>query len=325
MMILTVVGSYPKVPNRPRPGRLRTALARLDRGEISPGELARVEDEVTIEVVREQEEAGVELLTDGQVRWLDEQTYVAGRLAGISLGGLARSFDTNTYFREPIVEREIAWRGPITLRDYEFAREHATRPVKPVLTGPYTLARLSRDESYGSLESLALAYAEALNQEAKALTQAGPPLIQFNEPAITKHPEDVALVQNVWRRLLDGIDAETAAYFYFGPPGGAVGAAVEAGFTTVGVDATIAGVLEALASGPRPAKLGAGVIDARTTRMESSEEIGGRIERALTLMDGDNLYVNPNQGLEFLPREQAQAKLVNLAEAVKRTRERRAR
>ncbi|MDO8612708.1 MAG: methylcobamide--CoM methyltransferase, partial [Dehalococcoidia bacterium] len=73
-MQTTVAGSYPKIPNRPRPARLRQAIARLDRGEITPEELAQVQDEVTIEVIREQLEAGLDLVADGQVRWDDDQT-----------------------------------------------------------------------------------------------------------------------------------------------------------------------------------------------------------------------------------------------------------
>ncbi len=68
-MIVTVVGNYPKIPNRPRPARLRNAYARLDRGEITWDEMTKVQDQVTIEVLKEQAEAGVELVTDGQIRW----------------------------------------------------------------------------------------------------------------------------------------------------------------------------------------------------------------------------------------------------------------
>src|SRR3989304_2319664 len=86
-MLTTVVGNYPKIPNRPRPGRLRQAIARLDRGEITPEELARVEDEVAIEVIQEQVDAGVDLITDGQVRWEDDQTHIMRGLRGVAIGG----------------------------------------------------------------------------------------------------------------------------------------------------------------------------------------------------------------------------------------------
>lgn len=320
-MLITVVGNYPKIPNRPRPARLRNAYARLDRGEISPEELARVQDQVTEEVLKEQADAGVELLTDGQIRWEDEQTYVAGGLAGVSINGLIRFFDTNTYYREPVIEGAVAWKSPITLQDYKFAAGKSAKPVKPVLPGPYTLARLSRDEHYRKVDDLTLALAEALNEEAKALQAENPPLIQFNEPAVTRHPEDVGMAAKAWRRLTDGLRVETAVYFYFGISDGAIGAANEAGFTTVGVDMTIPAQVELLQRGPRPQKLGAGVIDSRTTRLEPIEVIVARVREAASLVGPENLYVGPNMGLEFLPREDAQAKLARLSEGVNRARE----
>jgi 5-methyltetrahydropteroyltriglutamate--homocysteine methyltransferase len=319
-MLVTVVGNYPKIPNLPRPARLRNALARLDRGDITPEDLARVEDEVTIEVLKEQADAGVDLLSDGQVRWFDEQTYITGKLDGVEINGLIRFFDTNTYYREPIVNGTIVWREPILARDYQFARAHASRPVKPVLTGPYTLARLSRNDHYSSFEAMAMSLAEALNAEAHSLAAEGPPLIQFNEPAITRHPEDRRLVETIWKRLLTGIAIETAVYFYFGAPGAAFASAVQAGFTTVGVDTTIDGVIAEVAGGPPPTKLAAGIMDSRTTRLEDVDLLAGRVEEALRIVSSDNLYLNPNMGLEFLPREQAQAKLVRLVEGVNRAR-----
>src|SRR5262245_33983971 len=164
-MLVTVVGNYPKIPDRPLPARLRTALARLDRGDITVDELHKVEDAVTVEVMAEQAEAGIELITDGQIRWQDEQTYIASKLGGISINGLTRFFDTNTYYREPVIDGNVTWQAPILVRDYQFAKEKATRPVKPVMTGPYTLARLSHNEHYGRLEDLVMDYARALNQE----------------------------------------------------------------------------------------------------------------------------------------------------------------
>jgi 5-methyltetrahydropteroyltriglutamate--homocysteine methyltransferase len=218
------------------------------------------------------------------------------------------------------VNGAVEWKEPILVRDYRFGRENAPRPVKPVLTGPYTLARLSRNDHYASFEAMAMGLAEALNAEARALAAEEPPLIQFNEPAVTRHPEDRRLVESIWQRLLRGLSVETAVYFYFGEPGAAVSSAIEAGFHTVGIDATIEGAIAELAKGPKPAKLAAGVMDSRTTRLEDVDVLAGRIREARDFVGDDALYVNPNMGLEFLPREQAQAKLVRLAEAVNEVR-----
>src|SRR3970282_2111011 len=164
-MQTTVAGSYPKIPNRPRPARLRQAIARLDRGEITPEELAQVQDEFTSEVIREQLEAGLDLIADGQVRWDDDQTYVARGLEGFEIGGLVRYFDTNTSDRQPPVPGPVGWRKPVLARDYEFAAAHSTKPVKAMLTGPYTLAALSTDSHYGDRRRLGLALRQPLHDE----------------------------------------------------------------------------------------------------------------------------------------------------------------
>src|SRR3989337_2450737 len=158
-MQTTVAGSYPKIPNRPRPARLRQAIARLDRGEITPEELAQVQDEVTIEVIGEQLEAGLDLIADGQVRWDDDQTYVARGLEGFEIGGLVRYFDTNTYYRQPTVSGPVGWRKAALVRDYQVAAAHSTKATKRTLTGPHTLDALSTHSHYGDRSRLALGLA----------------------------------------------------------------------------------------------------------------------------------------------------------------------
>ena len=318
-MFATVVGSYPKIPNRPRPARLRNAINKLDRGAITQAELDTVADEVTIEALEEQAAAGLDLVTDGQIRWEDEQTYFARELAGISINGLIRWFDTNMYYRHPVVEGAVSWQKPVTVRDYSFAAEHSAKPVKPVLTGPYTLARLSVDKHYHDNESLALALAEALNQEAKALEQAGATLIQFNEPAILKQKDDFASFAAICKRLVDGLTAETSLYLYFGDAEGIYPQLLELPFDLIGLDFVMGPANEALLrSAPFTKKLGLGIVDARNTRLESPEQIAERIRSLSDGVDPENVHVSPSAGLEFLPREVAQEKLRLLAEGVRK-------
>jgi 5-methyltetrahydropteroyltriglutamate--homocysteine methyltransferase len=316
-LILTMAGSYPKTPDLPHPPRLRRALAGLDSGTTTLQDVGYVQDDVTCEVLQIQADAGLSLLTDGQIRWTDDVTYVAGRLGGVGLGKMIRWFDTNTYFREPIVTSEIRWQGPITGRDYAFARDSAPLPVKAVLPGPYTLAALSRDEFYGDTLALALAYAEALNHEARILESLGAPLVQFNEPAITAHPDDSAIAMAAWRVALKGLKVETAVHFAFEPVGPLLAVAIAAGFETVGIDATVPENLRLIESAPiLPRKLCLGAVDARVTRMESRQDVASLLHRVLELAGHRPLYVSPNMGLEFLPREQAWMKLRLLRDAV---------
>ena len=317
-MIATAVGSYPKIPNLPRPARLRNTINRFDRGQITEEELRQVEDEVTIEALQEQAEAGLDLVTDGQIRWADEQTYIAGKLAGVSISGLIRWFDTNMYYRQPVIDGAVAWREPITVRDFTFAVEHSAKPVKAVLTGPYTLARLSVDQHYGSVEGLALAFAEALHQEATALQQAGASFIQFNEPAILHHKDDFPDFANVCRRLADGLTAETALYLYFGDVDGIYPQILDLPFDLIGLDFCMGARNEqVLHRSPFTKKLGLGIVDARNTRLEPPEQIVERIRTLSAGLPPDHIHVSPNMGLEFLPREVAQEKLRRLAQAVR--------
>ena len=317
-MIATVVSSYPKIPNRPRPARLRNAINRFDRGAITEEEIRRIEDEVTEEALQEQAEAGLDLVTDGQIRWEDEQTYLARQLRGISLDGLIRWFDTNMYYRQPVIEGAIAWQKPITVDDYRFAAGHSEKPVKAVLTGPYTLARLSVDQHYGSVGALAKAFAKALNQEAKALQEAGAALIQFNEPAILQHKKEFEQFADLCRSLVDGITVETSLYLYFGDAEGIYPQILDLPFQLIGLDFAMGDKNEALLrSAPFTKKLGLGIIDARNTKLESVDEITERIRSLATGLAPDQIHVSPNAGLEFLPREVAQEKLRRLAQGVR--------
>ena len=319
-MLTTVVGNYPKIPNRPRPARLRQAIARLDRGEITPEELARVEDEVTTEVIQEQVDASVDLITDGQIRWEDDQTYIMRRLAGVEIGGLIRYFDTNTYYRQPEVVGPVAWQGPILVRDYQFAAQHSPKPVKALLTGPYTLAALSLDKHYGSLRHLTLALAAELRHEVQALAAAGAPVIQISEPAIVRHKEDVGLLAEALGRLLEGVRAETALYTWFGDTSGILPQLLELPVDTIGLDFVWGPAnWEALRQARFEKKLGFGIIDARNTKLESLEQIGKAIRRVSELVPPERLYVNPSCGLEYLPREVAFQKLKRMVDGVRAT------
>ena len=192
-MILTAVGTYPKITEGPEGQRLRRAIARSDRGAITPEDLARVEDDVTREVIEQQVAAGLDMVTDGMIRWDDGQTYIARNLEGFEATGLLRYFDTNTYYRQPVATGPISWKGPITVSDYRFAAGCTSLPVKAIITGPYTLAKLSRSDHHRDLAHLATELADALRQEALALESEGVPLLQVDEPAIVRNKEDWAL------------------------------------------------------------------------------------------------------------------------------------
>ncbi len=319
-MLTTVVGNYPKIPNRPRPARLRQAIARLDRGEITKEELAQVADEVTAEVIQEQTEAGVDIITDGQIRWDDDQTYVMGRMKGVEIGGLIRYFDTNTYYRQPQVVAPVSWQGPILAHDYEFAVQRSSKPVKAVLPGPYTLAALSVNSHYQSLSQLTSALASELRNEVQALANAGASIIQISEPAIVRNKQDIDLFAQAIERLLEGKPQgiEIALYTWFGDTRGILGRLLELPVDTIGLDFVWGPAnWQALEEVKFQKKLGFGIIDARNTKLETVEEIADALERVGEFLTAEKVYVNPSAGLEYLPREVAFEKLKRMTQGVR--------
>jgi 5-methyltetrahydropteroyltriglutamate--homocysteine methyltransferase len=318
-MQTTVVGNYPKIPNKPRPARLRNAINRRDRGEITDAELEAVRVEVTVDVIGEQIEAGIDVITDGQVRWDDDQTYVAGRMKGVEIGGLQRYLDTNTYYRQPEITGDIKFDKPVLAGDWKFAQSKSSRPVKAIVPGPYTLAALSLDKHYKSRAKLALAFAEALRGEVDALVEAGCKHVQVNDPVIVFNKDDYAIFADAITRLLGGVKgAETGVYTWFSDCAGILGAMQELPVDVIGLDFVWGKAnWDALKGLKFEKKLGFGIVDGRNTRLEPARDIAEAIKRVSDHVPSERLYVNPSCGLEYVPRETAFDKLKVLAEGAR--------
>lgn len=317
-MITTVIGSYPKIPDLPAPGKWRSAAEKLQKGQIDEATMRAVEDEVTLEAIADQVEAGVDLITDGQIRWEDGQTHFARRLRGVSINGLQRYFDTNVYFREPVVEGEVAWTSPITVADYTFAREHSRVPVKPVVTGPLTLAALSRNTFYPNRRELVLALARALNNELRALAGAGADVIQIDEPALPRARQDYPAFAEAAHVLAAGVRARLVLATYFGDVAGIYPQVLELPFDVLGLDfVTGPRNWDVVRSAPFTKTLMAGILDARNTRVETPEEIAAAVRRIAAVVPPERLQLAPSAGLEFLPHGVARRKLHALVDGAR--------
>lgn len=317
-MITTVVGNYPKVPDLPAPGKWRSAMEKVQRGQLDEAALQQVEDEVTIDAIRDHVDAGVDLITDGQIRWEDGQTYFARRLRGFSINGLQRYFDTNVYYREPVAESEIDWAAPISVRDFEFARAHSPKAVKPVITGPFTLARLSRNTFYRSFRDFCVALARALNAELRALEGAGAEIVQVDEPALCQHKQEYPVFAEAMGALTHGVRAKKVLCTYFGDLRGLYPQLLELPFEVFALD-FVAGYRnwDVVRQAPFTRELAFGILDARNTRVESVEEISSAIRRITEVVSPDRLMVSPSAGLEFLPHGVARRKLRALVEGTR--------
>lgn len=317
-MIASALGSYPRIGEGAERQKLRRAIQKFQSGGLPADELRRVEDEVVEEALSEQAGAGLDWVTDGLVRWEDGQTYFADRLEGFRRGQLIRYFDTNTYYREPVAVGMVRWKGPITVEDYRFAAQLSSKPVRPVVTGPYTLARLSRDEYYHSLARFGSDLAAALHEELRALEAAGATQVQIDEPALLAHPEDEPLARDLLGRLTKGLKAKTWVALTLGSVTPLLDRIADWPVDGVWLDCVSDPLALERLMARLPARelwLGLGIVDARNTRLESVEALRAVLARAAERLPADRLAATTSAGLEFLPRERAAEKLARLSEA----------
>jgi len=318
MVSTTVVGSYPRIGDAPEEQALRRAIAKFDEGVLTEKELRKIERSVVREVIQEQRAAGIALPTDGQVTWYDSQSHFARHLSGVEVDGLVRYFDTNTYYRQPVVGGPVRWREPSVADEWRYASSVAEGPLKAVVTGPYTLASLAKADGRPKPE-LVGEFADAIAKEVRALRGAGANRIQVDEPAITRNPQDVALLS----RSLETIASEKGKawlclFTFFGDVAGILDDLTALPVDNLGLDLVQGDrTWKALAGQGSRVPLTLGVIDARNTRRDDP----GRIAKAAVALKGKvplgESYVSPSNGLEFLPRGKAREKLRLVADTAK--------
>jgi 5-methyltetrahydropteroyltriglutamate--homocysteine methyltransferase len=313
-LITTSIGSYPRVGESRDHGRLRRAYGQRERNEISAIGFRDVERSVTEEIIQEQVQSGIDHVTDGLISWYDPVSHIAGKLANVEIKGLLRFFDTNFYFRQPYVKGKLKWKGPMTLESYTFAASISPKPVRTVLTGPYTLAKLSivKTPLYKKFDKLVAAYAECLAQEVAALAKAGTPWIQIDEPAILKNPKDFPLFKDAFTVLKEAKGrAEIALVTYFGESHTLYKKLHSLPADAIGFDFTYNGpkLIEMIVATGADKPLGLGLVDGRNTRLESESEIVSQLERLAPALKNDRAFLTCSSGLEYLPRERAGQKL----------------
>jgi 5-methyltetrahydropteroyltriglutamate--homocysteine methyltransferase len=318
MLKTTVVGSYPKITGDSKAVNLRRERNRFDLKKISAAELERAYQDTIKRVIREQEEAGVDLITDGQVRWDDLVTPFARNIDGIEIDGLLRFFDNNLYYRRPVIRSKISVRDYSVVEQFKFARDNAKNEVKQVIPGAFTFAQLSRDEFYRDEEKLVLALAEILHKEVAQLSQEGAKIIQIDEPSLCFHPEKLPLVRESLRIITEGIKAKFGLYLYFGSIQKLVSGLFELPVDVIGVDVVSREEnLDLLLECWKEKDIGLGCVDARSTKMESESELLALFEKVAKKVPEDKIFVNPSCGLEFLPHAEARRKLKNMVGAVR--------
>ena len=325
----TVVGSYPQPDWLVDRALLSKGVPRVNLHElwrIPPEHLAAAQDDATLLAIRDMERAGIDIITDGECRRESYSNYFVAALDGVDLDRPA--IITNTVGRQTEVPRVFApirRRGAVTVRDLQFLRANTERKIKITLPGPFTMAQQAAGDFYQDKEAMAMAFAEAVNAEALDLQAAGADVIQIDEPWLRNDPQSARrFAVKAINRALQGVTVTTVVHLCFGY------AAVVPGqkptgysFLTELADSTAQQISIECA---QPAlELGMlkdlsnktillGVIDLGSPRVESADEIAGRIRKGLKYVSAERLIAAPDCGMKYLPREVAFGKLKAMVE-----------
>ncbi len=312
-LLLANHSSYPRVGEGSQAQRLRRAYARRETGQITDEQYEETVRSYVAEVIAEQEDAGLDLVTDGLVHWYDVIAHPASRLDGVRINGLVRFFDTNTYVRQPEVLGRMA--GTFGLADdYAKAKSAATKGLKAVVTGPYTLARHSILKGNGDLSQTATAYAEAVAAELEALVRAGATFVQIDEPSLLKFPQDAELVRNVLMRALEPKGSLTVSLAtYFGDATTIFGELLKMPADMLALDLVYGPrLIETIVHEGSDRPLALGLIDGRNTKLDDTDDVARTLDRVMDTLDKrgvGEVHLQPSCGLEFLPRDRAKRKL----------------
>ena len=327
----TVVGSYPQPDWLLDRAMLSKSVPRVrmqGMWRIPQAQLEEAQDDATIVAIRDMERAGIDIVTDGEIRRESYSNRFATALEGIDADNPAMiTARSGQQTPVPRVVGKIRRTQPVELRDMEFLRKNTDRAAKITLPGPFTMSQQAKNEFYKDDEELAMAFAEAVNAEAHDLQKAGADVIQLDEPWVRNNP-DLArrYAVKAINRALQGITVPTVVHLCFGYAAVVPGSTKPAGYSflseladtsaeQISIEAAQPkldlGVLKDLSS----KKIMLGVLDLGDPKVETVEVVADRIRNGLKYVAADRLVPAPDCGMKYMPRATAFGKLKAMADA----------
>jgi 5-methyltetrahydropteroyltriglutamate--homocysteine methyltransferase len=326
----SLVGSYPQpdwLIDRERLGdRLPPRVRAKELWRVEPVYLEQAQRDATLLAIRAQEEAGLDILTDGEICRESYSNRFATALDGVDIDhpgtGMDRSGNPNTV---PRITGPIRRRHPVEVEDLRFLRASTGRTVKITVPGPFTMSQQAQDDYYGSPEALALGYAEAVNEEIKDLFAAGADIVQLDEPYLQARPEPAHQYGvKVVNRALEGVTGTTAVHLCFGyaaiihdrPPGYSfLPELAECSCDQISIETAQSGLDCSVLSALDGKTIILGVLDLNDTTVESPETVAARVRRAVPYVPPERLVLAPDCGMKYLPRDAAFGKLTAMTAA----------
>ena len=303
-LLTTSVGSLPKPPH------LLHARSQLSQGKLGANALEELERQATREWVEFQDQLGLDIVVDGEQYRGDMATYFAELMEGFTISGLVRSYG-NRYYRKPIAVGPVGRRGPMTVAMWRYAQNLTDRPVKGMLTGPYTMADWSFNEYYPTREAFILDLAHAIHEEALELEHAGAKYIQIDEPALSTRPEEMELGAKALGIVTVGLSAHTITHICYGDFARIFDQLVKLPVDQLDLEMVNSNysLLELFRGADFQKAIGLGVIDVHNHAIDPVEAVKEGIKRGLEILRPDQIYVDPDCGLKTRTVEEAREKL----------------
>jgi 5-methyltetrahydropteroyltriglutamate--homocysteine methyltransferase len=329
LLSTTVVGSYPQpdwlIDRANLGGRLPPRVRAHEIWRVPAPYLEVAQDDATLLAIRDQERAGIDIISDGEIRRESYSNRFATALAGVDIDNPGSALDRTGHANPvPRVTGPVRRTGAIELRDVQFLRANTDRAIKITLPGPFTMTQQAQNDHYADDAALAMDYAAAVNAELRDLKAAGADVVQLDEPYLQARPEKArAYGVKAINRALDGITGPTAIHLCFGyahvvhqrPPAYAFLAELaDCSVDQVSIETAQANldldVLRAL--GTKTIILG--VISLGDPAIETPEIVAQRIRRAFAAVPPERIVAAPDCGMKYIPRATAFAKLKALAD-----------
>ena len=304
------------VGSLPRPDYLVQARADLKKGMLGAAELRELEKKATAFWIAKQDELGIDVLVDGEQYRGDMVAYFSEQWPGFTRSGLVRSYG-NRYYHKPIVTAEVSWPGPTTVEWWQYAQGLTRKPVKGMLTGPYTMMDWSFNEHYSDRRATCLAFAGVLRKEVEALIAAGCKIIQLDEPALSVRPEELPVALEAMEAVTSGLDAYFITHACYGAFEHIYPKMLELAVDNFDLEMSNGDMrlLDLFREHKFTKDISFGVLDVHSHLLEDASKVRQRIKQALSIIPKEQVWIDPDCGLKTRSVDEAIEKLRACVEA----------
>jgi 5-methyltetrahydropteroyltriglutamate--homocysteine methyltransferase len=307
-------------------GRFPPRVRARELWRPAPEHLAQAQGDATVLAIRAQEVAGLDILTDGEIRRESYSNHFATALLGLDLDNPGEALDRSGHPNPvPRVVGPISRRSPVEVDDVRFLRKHTDRTVKVTVPGPFTMSQQAQDDYFHNPEDLAYAYADAVNAEVRDLFAAGADVVQLDEPYLQARPEPARKYGvKALNRALDGVVGTTAVHLCFGyaaiihdrPSGYSfLPELADCSCDQVSIETGQSNLDTSVLTHLAGKTIILGVIDLSDHSVESVDTVAARVRRALPYVAADKVVIAPDCGMKYLPWESAEGKMRAMAGA----------